>query len=222
MCGWCWLAPCVAHLKIKSLTVCLQSDSFKQLLPCQSFEDPVQKNLQINLVLSNDGFPYLARALRTRYSSVSFISLPSDGSWLRAGVVALPSGNHKHHFLVVLRLVIVISCWWLWCEEFKYHFIIVLRWQEPLNCDSVIGHRHWCWWLWCEDDEDDYDCNFKNHFLIVREAPHKDNACSNGILPNSFSTSPQANGRFVAGIFRRKLANSLKQRFWIWEWTFWQ
>ena len=24
---------------------------------------------------------------------------------------------------------------------------------------------------------------------------------------------PQANGRFVAGIFRRKLANSLKQRF---------
>ena len=33
---------------------------------------------------------------------------------------------------------------------------------------------------------------------------------------------PQANGRFVAGIFRRKLANSLKQRFWLWEWTFWQ
>ena len=50
--------------------------------------------------------------------------------------------------------------------------------------------------------------------LHLREAPHKDNACSNGILPNSVSTPPpQANGRFVAGIFRRKLANSLKQRF---------
>merc|ERR550517_1901071 len=48
----------------------------------------------------------------------------------------------------------------------------------------------------------------------VREAPCKDDACSNGILPNSISTPPpQANGRFVAGIFRRKLANSLKQRF---------
>ena len=60
--------------------------------------------------------------------------------------------------------------------------------------------------------------------IPLREAPHKDNACSNGILPNSVSTPPppQANGRFVAGIFRRKLANSLKQRFWLWEWTFWQ
>ena len=34
--------------------------------------------------------------------------------------------------------------------------------------------------------------------------------------------APQANGGFVACIFRRKLANSLKQRFWLWEWTFWQ
>ena len=34
--------------------------------------------------------------------------------------------------------------------------------------------------------------------------------------------APQANGRFVAGIFRWKLAYSLKQRFWLWEWTFWQ
>ena len=59
--------------------------------------------------------------------------------------------------------------------------------------------------------------------LHVREAPRKENPCSNGILPNSVSTPPpQANGRFVAGIFRRKLANFLKQRFWLWEWTFWQ
>ena len=51
--------------------------------------------------------------------------------------------------------------------------------------------------------------------LTVREAPDKDTASSNGILPNSVSPPPppQANGRFVAGIFRRKLANSLKQRF---------
>ena len=34
--------------------------------------------------------------------------------------------------------------------------------------------------------------------------------------------APQANGRFVAGIFRRKWANSLKQRFWSQEWIFWQ
>ena len=27
---------------------------------------------------------------------------------------------------------------------------------------------------------------------------------------------------YLAGIFRRKLANSLKQRFWLWEWIFWQ
>ena len=47
----------------------------------------------------------------------------------------------------------------------------------------------------------------------LREAPRKHSGCSNGILPNSVSTPPQANGRFVAGIFRRKLANSLKQRF---------
>ena len=30
------------------------------------------------------------------------------------------------------------------------------------------------------------------------------------------------NGRFVAGTFHQKLANSLKQRSWLWEWTFWQ
>ena len=48
----------------------------------------------------------------------------------------------------------------------------------------------------------------------VREAPRKKYACSNGILPDSVSTPPpQANGRFVAGIFRRKWANSLKRRF---------
>ena len=57
-------------------------------------------------------------------------------------------------------------------------------------------------------------CGTSIHPLHIREAPHKDDACSNGILPNSVSTPPpQANGRFVAGIFRRKLANSLKQRF---------
>jgi len=50
--------------------------------------------------------------------------------------------------------------------------------------------------------------------LLLREAPVKDTPCSNGILPDSVSTPPpRANGRFVAGIFRQKLANSLKQRF---------
>jgi len=47
-----------------------------------------------------------------------------------------------------------------------------------------------------------------------KEASRKKYACSNGILPDSVSTPPpQANGRFVAGIFRRKWANSLKRRF---------
>ena len=54
----------------------------------------------------------------------------------------------------------------------------------------------------------------------VREEPCKKNACSNGILPDSVSTPPQANGRFVAGIFRRKWTYSLKRRFWLWEWIF--
>ena len=49
----------------------------------------------------------------------------------------------------------------------------------------------------------------------LREDPCKKDLFSNGILPKSVSTPPppQANRRFVAGIFRRKLANSLKQRF---------
>ena len=34
----------------------------------------------------------------------------------------------------------------------------------------------------------------------LREAPRKDTACSNGILPNSVSTPPQANGHSVAHI----------------------
>ena len=53
-----------------------------------------------------------------------------------------------------------------------------------------------------------FGCTILSVAHWVREAPFKETACSNRICPNSVSTPPQANGRFVAGIFRRKLANS--------------
>ena len=46
----------------------------------------------------------------------------------------------------------------------------------------------------------------KPHVRILRVQPE---FCRIAFQP----PPPQANGRFVAGIFRRKLANSLKQRF---------
>ena len=74
--------------------------------------------------------------------------------------------------------------------------------------------------------EIDQSCFGKNRIIFLkalREAPRKDTACLNDILPNSISTPPPpAKWRFVVGIFHQKLANSLKQRFWLWEWTFWQ
>ena len=81
--------------------------------------------------------------------------------------------------------------------------------EQPARTSSTVYPR-------CKTLATDLDRTQQQQLATsLREAPVKDNACSNGILPNSVSTPspPQANGRFVAGIFRQKLANSLKQRF---------
>ena len=52
------------------------------------------------------------------------------------------------------------------------------------------------------------------NFLELREAPRKKIYVQTVFCQIAFQPPPsQANGRFVAGIFRRKLANSSKQRF---------
>ena len=47
--------------------------------------------------------------------------------------------------------------------------------------------------------------------VMVREAPHKDDACSNGILPNSVSTSPPSSKRTLCGrYFSPKISKFFK------------
>lgn len=115
MCCWCRLAPCVAHLNKEVVSFCLYP---RQVLPFQSFVFLLALVfvfcIFIVFAFVQDSC-YLSRALRSRHSSVCFVSLPRDRRWLGARVVPLPPGHHKHHFLVVLRgqSYLVHLIWWI-------------------------------------------------------------------------------------------------------------
>ena len=53
----------------------------------------------------------------------------------------------------------------------------------------------------------------------LREAPHKETACSNGILPNSVSTPRPSSKRTLCGrYFLPKMSKFFKTVFLTWEW----
>ena len=109
--------------------------------------------------------------------------------------------------------------------RFSKSFSEAAELSHHYRCNTLLllntNYEDACRYLWLMDINE-WHSNYGQGW--IREAPDKDNACSTGILPNSVwpPLPPQANGRFVAGIFRRKLANSLKQRLWLREWIFWQ
>ena len=71
-------------------------------------------------------------------------------------------------------------------------------WYAPLEIQSVTVH----------DVQDDVVFLFAliTYDMYIREAPAQEKRCSNGLCPNSVSTPPQANGRFVGAIFAENLS----------------